>query len=81
MVSKIVGAVAAKDNDWKTTLYGIGSAAIYALVSYVQGGGLSKQEAILCVIWAVFCYLVGDRNGTGTKIDADTLSRLKQLIK
>lgn len=79
ITKKAIAAVASKDSSWKTTLLGLLSAVGYALYQYIQNGGMNKEEAVTCVVWAVFCFFVKDRD-TSTAIDADTLSRLKKII-
>lgn len=46
--------------NWRTTLFGVLSAAAYAAYTYYEQGGIKWQEALGAVAVAVFGYLVGD---------------------
>ena len=54
---------------WRTTLFGIITAAGGAIVQYWQNGGLSWRECAVAAIWAGACYLMADGQGTATNID------------
>ena len=50
--------------NWRTTVFGMVSAAVYAGGSYYINGGVSWKEALACAAWAVKCYLSADAAAT-----------------
>lgn len=55
---------------WRTTLFGLVTAAGGAIVQYWQNGGLSWRECAVAAIWAAGCALMADGHGTAaTDID------------
>ena len=45
---------------WRTTLFGLVTAAVGAALQYLQNGGLSWRECAAAAAWAGLCYLVPD---------------------
>lgn len=45
---------------WRTTLFGLMTAAGGAALQYLQNGGLSWRECAVAAAWAGLCYLVPD---------------------
>jgi hypothetical protein len=62
--------------DWRTTMFGIGTALGYALYAYFTSGHITWQGAVACALWTIFCYLVPD-----AKSNTNMQGQIEALLK